>query len=91
MLFPPLIIMLCVTFTALVQRLIAMVEAISNAAKVTIPAGETTWGNVVASNIEEIENQIQELSGALNLSRVICSRKDDIESFDEEFYWKFRC
>ncbi len=34
---------------------------------------------------------IKELSGALNLSRVICSRKDDIESFDEEFYWKFRC
>ena len=29
MLFPPLIIMLCVTFTALVQRLIAMVKAIS--------------------------------------------------------------
>ena len=28
MLFPPLIIMLCVTFTALVQRLIAMVKAI---------------------------------------------------------------
>ena len=27
MLFPPLIIMLCVTFTALVQRLIAMVQA----------------------------------------------------------------
>ena len=29
--------MLCVTFTALVQRLIAMVKAISNAAAVTIP------------------------------------------------------
>ena len=43
MLFPPLIIMLCVTFTALVQRLIAMVKAIQNAAAVTIPAGETTW------------------------------------------------
>ena len=27
MLFPPLIIMLCVTFTALVQRLLAMVKA----------------------------------------------------------------
>ena len=43
MLFPPLIIMLCVTFTALVQRLIAMVKAISTAASVSIPAGETTW------------------------------------------------
>lgn len=50
MLFPPLIIMLCVTFTALVQRLIAMVKAIQNAATVTIPAGETTWGKVFIAN-----------------------------------------
>lgn len=50
MLFPPLIIMLCVTFTALVQRLMAMVKAISNAASVTIPAGETTWGAVFIAN-----------------------------------------
>ena len=42
--------MLCVTFTALVQRLIAMVKAISNAAAVTIPAGETTWGAVFIAN-----------------------------------------
>lgn len=40
-------------------------------------------GNVVASNIEEIENQIQELSGALNLSRVICSRKDGIVKYEK--------
>lgn len=50
MLFPPLIIMLCVTFTALVQRLIAMVKAIQNAAAVTIPAGEATWGSVFIAN-----------------------------------------
>lgn len=50
MLFPPLIIMLCVTFTALVQRLIAMAQAIRNAAAVTIPAGETTWGKVFIAN-----------------------------------------
>ena len=50
MLFPPLIIMLCVTFTALVQRLMAMVSAIRNAAAVTIPAGETTWGAVFIAN-----------------------------------------
>ena len=47
---PPLIIMLCVTFTALVQRLIAMVKAISAAASVSIPAGETTWGAVFIAN-----------------------------------------
>ena len=50
MLFPPLVIMLSVTFTALVQRLMAMVSAIQNAAAVTIPAGETTWGAVFIAN-----------------------------------------
>ena len=50
MLFPPLIIMLCVTFIALVQRLIAMVKAIQNAASVTIPAGQATWGSVFIAN-----------------------------------------
>ena len=50
MLFPPLVIMLCVTFTALVQRLLAMVKAIRTAAAVTIPAGETTWGAVFIAN-----------------------------------------
>ena len=50
MLFPPLVIMLCVTFTALVQRLIAMVQAIRTAAAATIPAGETTWGAVFIAN-----------------------------------------
>ncbi len=50
MLFPPLIIMLCVTFTALVQRLIAMIDAIKLAASVTIPAGQTSWGNVFIAN-----------------------------------------
>ena len=50
MLFPPLVIMLCVTFTALVQRLLTMVKAIRTAAAVTIPAGETTWGAVFIAN-----------------------------------------
>ena len=50
MIFPPLIIMLCVTFTALVQRLIAMIKAISTAASIGIPAGETTWGTVFIAN-----------------------------------------
>ena len=50
MLFPPLVIMLCVTFTALVQRRIAMVKAIAAAAATAIPAGETTWGAVFIAN-----------------------------------------
>ena len=50
MLFPPLIVMLCVTFTALVQRLIAMVRAIRTAVTTTIPAGEATWGSVFIDN-----------------------------------------
>ena len=39
-----------VTFTALVQRLVAMVKAIQMAASTTIPAGETTWGAVFIAN-----------------------------------------
>ena len=50
MIFPPLIIMLCVTFTALVQRFLAMVKAISAAASTAIPADETTWGAVFIAN-----------------------------------------
>ena len=50
MIFPPLIIMLCVTFTALVQRFLAMIKAISAAASTAIPAGETTWGAVFIAN-----------------------------------------
>ena len=50
MICPPLIIMLCVTFTALVQRFLAMVKAISAAASTAIPAGETTWGAVFIAN-----------------------------------------
>ena len=50
MIFPPLVIMLCVTFTALVQRVLAMVKAISAAASTAIPAGETTWGAVFIAN-----------------------------------------
>ena len=50
MIFPPLVIMLCVTFTALVQRFLAMVKAISAAASTAIPAGETTWGAVFIAN-----------------------------------------
>ena len=50
MIFPPLSIMLCVTFTALVQRFLAMVKAISAAASTAIPAGETTWGAVFIAN-----------------------------------------
>lgn len=50
MIFPPLIIMLCVTFTALVQRFLAMVKAISAAASTAIPAGEFTWGAVFIAN-----------------------------------------
>ena len=50
MIFPPMIIMLCVTFTALVQRFLAMVKAISAAASTAIPAGETTWGAVFIAN-----------------------------------------
>lgn len=78
MLFPPMIIMLCVTFTALVQRLIAMVKAISSAAAVTIPAGETTWGKVFLNN--GLQLVIAVLLIVLGLTIVINSMKSYVKS-----------
>ena len=78
MLFPPMIIMLCVTFTALVQRLIAMVKAISTAAAVTIPAGETTWGKVFLNN--GLQLVIAVLLIVLGLAIVINSMKSYVKS-----------
>ena len=81
MLFPPLIIMLCVTFTALVQRLIAMTKAISNAAAVTIPAGETTWGAVFIAN--GLQLIIAVLLISLGLIIVINSARSYVKSSKE--------
>lgn len=78
MLFPPMIIMLCVTFTALVQRLIAMVKAISTAAAVTIPACETTWGKVFLNN--GLQLVIAVLLIVLGLTIVINSMKSYVKS-----------
>ncbi len=78
MLFPPMIIMLCVTFTALVQRLIAMVKAISTAAAVTIPAGETTWGKVFLNN--GLQLVIAVLLIVLGLTIVINSMNSYVKS-----------
>ena len=78
MLFPPMIIMLCVTFTALVKRLIAMVKAISTAAAVTIPAGETTWGKVFLNN--GLQLVIAVLLIVLGLTIVINSMKSYVKS-----------
>ena len=78
MLFPPMIIMRCVTFTALVQRLIAMVKAISTAAAVTIPAGETTWGKVFLNN--GLQLVIAVLLIVLGLTIVINSMKSYVKS-----------
>ena len=78
MLFPPMIIMLCVTFTALVQSLIAMVKAISTAAAVTIPAGETTWGKVFLNN--GLQLVIAVLLIVLGLTIVINSMKSYVKS-----------
>ena len=78
MLFPPLIIMLCVTFTALVQRTIAMVKAIQAAASVTIPAGETTWGAVFIAN--GLQLIIAILLIVLGITIVINSTKSYVNS-----------
>ncbi len=64
-LFPPMIIMLCVTFTALVQRLIALVKAIS--------AGQDIFGSV-------LQFVVAVLLIALGLTIVINSFKSYIHS-----------
>lgn len=64
-LFPPMIIMLCVTFTALVQRLIALVKAIS--------AGQDIFGSV-------LQLVVAVLLIALGLTIVINSFKSYIHS-----------
>lgn len=65
MLFPPMIIMLCVTFTALVQRVIALVKAIS--------AGTDIFGSV-------LQLVVAVLLIALGLTIVVNSAKSYIKS-----------
>lgn len=78
MLFPPLIIMLCVTFTALVQRLISLVSAIREAASTAIPSGTTTWGAVfIADGLQLI---IAVLLIILGITIVVNSMKSYVQS-----------
>ena len=77
-LFPPMIIMLCVTFTALVQRLIAMIKAIQQAAAVEIPAGQTNWGAVFIAN--GLQLIIAVLLIVLGLTIVVNSAKSYVKS-----------
>ncbi len=65
MLFPPMIIMLCVTFTALVQRVIALVKAIS--------AGTDIFGSV-------LQLVVAVLLIALGLTIVVNSAKSYVKS-----------
>lgn len=75
---PPMIIMLCVTFTALVQRLIAMIKAIQQAAAVEIPAGQTSWGAVFIAN--GLQLIIAVLLIVLGLTIVVNSAKSYVKS-----------
>ena len=77
-LFPPMIIMLCVTFTALVQRLIAMIKAIQQAAAVEIPAGQTSWCAVFIAN--GLQLIIAVLLIVLGLTIVVNSAKSYVKS-----------
>ena len=77
-LFPPMIIMLCVTFTALVQRLIAMIKAVQQAATVEIPAGQTSWGAVFIAN--GLQLIIAVLLIVLGLTIVVNSAKSYVKS-----------
>lgn len=49
--------------------------------------GARTMEEVVKNNIFDLQEQIEELNGALKLSQIICERKESIETFDENYYW----
>jgi len=42
---------------------------------------------VVSDNLLKLQEQLDELNGAIRLSKIINSRNESIEKFDEEYYW----
>lgn len=42
---------------------------------------------IIENNIIELENQIEKLNGALNVSRELTKNKTELSDFDEEIYW----
>ncbi|MCR5835742.1 MAG: MerR family transcriptional regulator [Lachnospiraceae bacterium] len=51
--------------------------------------GAKSVNEVLDENIKNLQNQIDELAGAMNLSRKIQENKEDILSFNTDTYWNY--
>ncbi len=49
--------------------------------------GIKTMEEVVDLNITHLQEQIDELNGALKISKIICERNESIDTFDGDYYW----
>ena len=49
--------------------------------------GECTLQSLLDKNISELQHQMKELEGAINVSRLMKDRNEDISSLDENRYW----
>lgn len=53
--------------------------------------GIVTLPVLVDKNITQLQQQINELNGAIKVCRQIQSRQEQMENFDEQFYWDEIC
>lgn len=49
--------------------------------------GDKPLQELLAQNILALEEQMKELAGAINVCKIMQTKNEDRESFDEEFYW----
>ena len=49
--------------------------------------GVKTLEEVVYANVAQLKEQIEELSGALKISRILQDKRESIQTYDEEYYW----
>ena len=49
--------------------------------------GDCTLQSLLDKNISELQNQMKELEGAINVSKRMKDRNEDISSLDENRYW----
>lgn len=50
--------------------------------------GDVPLQQLLEENISQLQEKVKELSGAIKVCQIMQSRKEDIHSFDEQFYWE---
>ena len=50
--------------------------------------GSTSLAEAMEKNIRQLQEQINELEGALRVSKQISDRHESLEAFDEKYYWE---